>query len=173
VGSGSAPQHVTLKAANPAAAAAAAAGAPATAAVAAAPAAPIPAGAPGAPPVAATAIPGGGSQPLGTPNNPTPPTAPVGGIAPPVGGTGTAPPTQAAVPQQGVLGGTVSGLDNTASRLGLNTNLSQATQGLTTPLDNTTRTLLNNVGGLLGDSHLGDTTTQAVNGLTGSLLGGG
>jgi hypothetical protein len=66
----------------------------------------------------------------------------------------------------------VNSVDNTTNGLGVNSNLSQTTQALTQPLDTTTRNLLNNVGGLLGDGHLGDTTTQTLNGLTHGLLGG-
>jgi len=73
----------------------------------------------------------------------------------------------------GVVGGTVSGVDSAASRVGINTNLSGATHGVSAPVDNTARNVLNGVGGALGDPRLGDDTTNAVNGLTGGLLGGG
>ena len=168
VGSGSGTQHVVLRASNPAAAAAANAGAPATAAVAAVPAAPIPAGAPGAP-LATT--PTGAQSPTGNPGSPTRadrrrrPAHRRDGVEP------------ADLPGRGADRGRAGHDRERRGQHGRQPRAEHQSLGSDPghhePLDNTTRGLLNNVGGTLGDPHLGDNTTTAVNGLTGGLLGGG
>ena len=67
----------------------------------------------------------------------------------------------------------MSNVDNTTSSLGVNTDLSGTAQSVTAPVDNSTRNVLNGVGGALGNPQLGNNTSDAVNGLTGGLLGGG
>lgn len=80
----------------------------------------------------------------------------------------------------GPLGTAVGGLEETAGNAGLDLPLTDVTDGVTGPLDQTVNDTVNNVGGLIGDDKLGDKVTGAVNevtngvnGLAGSLLGGG
>lgn len=153
--------QVNLTASAPAAAAAAAA--PATGAVAAAPATPGPAATTeiiaSLPPTQAPP-----AAPGVDPNIPTPP----GFIGDPtvvVPGGGTSSP--------GTVGNVIQNLDNTTSGLGLNLGLGNATNGVTQQVDNTVRGTLNNAGGLLGNPHLGDQTTDALNNLTNGLIGQG
>ena len=82
------------------------------------------------------------------------------------GGTTTPPPGGG-----GTVGGVVDGVDDTTSGLGVDLPLAPATKPLTDQLDQTVDDTLNGAGGLLGQPNLGGNVTDAVNGLTGSLLG--
>jgi hypothetical protein len=114
------------------------------------------------------------------PAPPAPPIAvPVASTAvspPPDGGTGTAVvPDEPNGPtsQSGALGSTVGGLQNTAENLGLDVPLTDATNPIIKPLDDTLNHTLNNVGGLLGNPGLGDQVTGSLNDVTNALLGEG
>ena len=151
------------------------AGAPEAAATAAAPAAGAVAAAPATPGPAATAeilaaLPPGTLPPGTPPGGPGPgdpgnPTLPMGGPGVTLPGGGTAAP--------GALGNAVGGLENTASGLGLGLPLTDLTGDVTKNLDDAVKGTLNNVGSGLGNPHLGDQTTGAINNVTNALLGDG
>ena len=88
---------------------------------------------------------------------------------------GTTPPGTPVPPgtSPGALGNTVGGLENTASDLGVNLPLTDATNGITAPVDKALNDTLNGAGGLAGDKQLGDKVTGALNNTTNGLLGPG
>jgi hypothetical protein len=67
----------------------------------------------------------------------------------------------------------VGGLENAAGNLGLNLPPGDLTDDVTAPLDKTVTDTVNGAGGLLGDDHLGDNVTGALNQTTNGLLGQG
>lgn len=139
----------------PEAAAAAAAAAPG--AVAATPAAPT----------AVAPAPGGAGSASGGQGGASGPIA----TAPPAGGSppGTAPgtsPAPSGAGSGGVVGGTVGGVEQTAGSIGLDVPLTDATQGVTGPVDQVVGGALNDVDGALGNPGLGD----GANGVTDKLL---
>lgn len=152
----------------------------AAAALGAAPGAVAAAPVPGAPVGVAVLVAGGGTTAVFTgpngpsfphgPNGPGGPDNPPGPCAdcpvpPPPPGPTVNPDAKRA------LTGTVQNLDETTGELGLDTNLSGATGGLTRSLDDTLGHTLNGVGGLLGRPHLGDNVGRTGNQLTNRLLG--
>jgi hypothetical protein len=147
----------------PAAAAAAAGRAPG--AVAAAPTAPTAAAPTGPTPRAAAATAAGGTTETATVDGGS-----IDGST--SGGTASGGSTATGTTTTGTLGTAVGGVSNTASNLGVNTDTS-GIQNIVKPVDDTVNNTLNNVGGIVGNNHLGEDVNNTVTGVTNGLLGPG
>jgi len=160
-GGSSGSAYVGAKATGPSAAAAAALGA-APGAVAAAPV-------PGAPVGAAFGAggPGAGGTTAGGPNTPTDTTVTI----PPGGGGSPAPAPTTEEP--GALTNAADQADQTLCAQGACTGVSDQTGPVTKPLDDAATNTLNQVGGAVGNHHLGDDVNGTANDAVDGLLGGG
>jgi hypothetical protein len=161
-GSSSGSAYVGAEASGPAATAATAlAGAPGAVAAAPVPGAPVGAAFGGSGP-------GGAGPTGGGPNTPTDTTVTV---PPPGGDTGPGPGTTTEEP--GVLTNTVDQVDRALCDQGACTGVSNQTDSVTAPADQTATNALNQVGGAAGNNHLGDDVNRTVNDAVNGVLGGG
>lgn len=92
-----------------------------------------------------------------------------GPLPPPIPGDGDEPP--APPTDDGPITGITDTVDHTTGPLGLPA-VGPLTDPLTSQVDQTATTTLNRVGGLVGNSELGDQTVDNVSRLTHRLLGG-
>lgn len=122
--------------------------------------------------VLAAVLPGGAGAGAGS-NGGTAPGAPGG---PGAGtGTGTGGGTIPTAPGGGTGGGTVGGLvddvDQTTAGLGLDVPLNDTVGPVADQVDHTVNDTLNNVGGIVGQPHLGDNVNNGLHGVTDHVLG--